>query len=62
MNLQSRLARLEATSANRLPPPAWVRCIVHPDETLDAVVARDFGGTRPENLIVRHLVPPEPRP
>ena len=61
MNLRTRLAKLEAA---RPPPSApWMRCIVHTAvETLEDVIARDFGGVRPKNLIASMIVTPEPRP
>ena len=57
MNLRTRLAKLEAAS----PPPSapWLHCIVDTSlETLEDVIARDFGGVTPENLIAVHLVSP----
>lgn len=61
MNLRTCLAKLEATN----PPPSvsWMHCIHDPTvETLEDVIDRDFGGVRPENLIVSEIVHPAPRP
>ena len=61
MNLRTRLAKLEA--ARPAPSAPWVRCIVDTSvETLEDVIARDFGGVCPENLIARMIVTLEPRP
>ena len=61
MNLRSRLVKLGA--ARPAPSAPWMRCIVDTSvETLDDVIARDFGGVCPENLIARMIVTPEPRP
>jgi hypothetical protein len=63
MTIRARLARLEATDAARHPPNPWARCIHDPEvETLEDVIARDFGGVRPENLIVWTIISPEARP
>ena len=40
-----------------------MHCIVDTSvETLEDVLARDFGGVTPENLIARFIVTPKPRP
>lgn len=57
MNLRTRLAKLEA--ARPAPSAPWLHCIVDTAvETLEDVIARDFGGVTPENLIAVHLVSP----
>ena len=61
MNLHTRLAKLEA--ARPAPSAPWMHCIVDTSvETLEDVIARDFDGVCPENLIARMIVTPEPRP
>ena len=57
MNLHTRLAKLEA--ARPAPSAPWLHGIVDTEvETLEDVIARDFGGVTPENLIAVHLVSP----
>ena len=57
-SIEKRLAKLERATQPAVWVP-WVTVIVHIGETLDEVIEREFGGARPENLIVRQIVAPD---